>query len=818
MHHQSSTPSHINHGLSKAAINSNINNTNNTSSNINIVGSNNQRNLKNHPYRHESAAHQHHSSLYSSNPFSTSSSLFPFTSLRDILSLIFILLTLPQTISLFLIIIYIILGPSFVGGKFVMEFFLDQDHHQPLIINFKQLSITFSKILGVNSIIFLSLNLIIHKKSYFNYLVILSKSIISSDLIGSSSINYINSISQKRITTKIQYDDNKKILNSHLINSIICFLIINYINYVLNWLNLSFKFIKFYNTNIGYINNLTFHYLTSKLYLILCIHIINSTLFKKSTILQSSIPNITDNESSSSSTNKNHLTPKIVQIDVNIPPISNIQPSSNSVAIKNFENFIISPFNSKLTILKNRLRSNSLKINSLPSIYSKSVPVVNVHNNMNNNSNTNGIIHLNNSHSNSHSNSNITLPSTSSTTTTSSTTATSTSLTTTTISNNITTIENTVIIQPFWSILAASKAILRNPKLFNGEITRSKNNVSELTNHKSSKGQNLIMSTILIDNSKVIFSVLKNDLFNIEDLTVMINNVSWSYYKFIEEEKEKEKENDKQVYLIIHGLSSNFQYEIDIVNKDNEIIEHFLINTESINSDSEDDERSILHDSSSSSASSLTTLQISLISTLKSLNSLKSKYKKQKKDDHKRILEMKNNIENLKNKMSKYNKSNGNNENRLFGKLKGLKHSVMQLEMDIEHLNSSISNLITEETGIKNHFRRQERDYLKQIKELEKIYDEYCERIKIEKTKLKASSTELQNMNGKKQKLINKQQLRVEEIKTLNNDLKNIRRNEILNKLGKRIKKTNDKFDTILPRVLSETQALREECNQVLNG
>lgn len=264
---------------------------------------------------------------------------------------------------------------------------------------------------------------VVKKKSYFNYLVILSKAIVASEFIGSSSINYINSISSKKFTTKIQYDDKNRIFNSNLINAIVCFIIINYVKYVLNWVNLSFQLFSTPQYS-AHITNFNFSHWNVQVYLFLCIHTIIQALFRKSPIAQSSIPT----DDISVNVDNNQL------LDIytkNLPKFNGNYNSNYSVALKNFENFIISPFNSKLSVMKNRMRASSL--------------------------------------------SNLAMKTTTTSTTTSLTSSTtSTSLTTTTISPNVTLIENTIIVQPFWSIIAAVKAILKNPNLFNGELTKKK--------------------------------------------------------------------------------------------------------------------------------------------------------------------------------------------------------------------------------------------------------------------------------------------------------------------------------------------------------
>lgn len=630
------------------------------------------------------------------------------------------------------------LGSNFMGGRFLINFILPQNH-KLTFENVKRSFITFIKMGILDCFVFYSLCKIIRKKSYFNYLVILSKAIVASEFIGSSSINYINSISSKKVTTKIQYDDKNRIFNSNLINAIVCFIIINYVNYVLNWINFSFQIFSSFK-NIAYINNLNFNQVGIQVYLFLSIHAIIQLFCRKSPITQSSIPNITDDISINVDDNK------LLNIDINNPPKFRGNYYQNySIAFKNFENFIISPFNSKLSVIKNRMRASSL--------------------------------------------SNLAMKTTTTSTTTSLTSSTtSTSLITTTISPNVTLIENTIIVQPFWSIVAAVKAVLKNPTLFNGELTKRKNEGGEfLTDYDVQL--NVPMATMVIDSSKVIVKLLDTIP---EDIEIRLNRINWSYFKVIDEE-----------YLVIYGLTPLFQYEVDVLS-DSKVLNHFVVNT--TNGDDQVINKSIKE------TSSLTTLQTSLESIMNKIDSSKAKIKKYKKDENKKVTEMKNSIEILKNKISRNKQGN---DNRVFGKIKGLKHFVMQLENEIQSLEKQIIEMNKQEKELQQQSKDKDTTQAKDIAQLEHVYSEYEARLKEVKLELKNANQELNLVIAKNQKLVNKQLAKQEEIKNLTTDLRNIKKNEILAKFTKRIKRTNEKFETILPKIMQETESLTREYNEL---
>ena len=61
-----------------------------------------------------------------------------------------------------------------------------------------------------------------------------------------------------------------------------------------------------------------------------------------------------------------------------------------------------------------------------------------------------------------------------------------------------------------------------------------------------------------------------------------------------------------------------------------------------------------------------------------------------------------------------------------------------------------------------------------------------------------------------------KQAAKQEELRNLSTDIKNIKKNEILTKFTKRLKRTNEKFETILPKIIQETESLTREYNELV--
>ncbi|KAI5957458.1 acrB [Candida theae] len=711
-----------------------------------------------HHYHH----HHHHPPL----------SVFPnSSSLRDILSLVFVTLSLPQSISLLICILYLVLGSNFMGGKFLINFMLPDSRKRV----FRGVTFSALRVVLIDVVVYLTLVKFM-KKSYFNYLIMLSKSIVSSELIGASSIYYINSISNKKITSKIQYDDRRRtFFNNSLMNAVLCFIIINYINYLLNWFHFaslsinptttttnatmtatttavaSLKFnniaSKIIPINISYINNLNFTQYKIQLYLFLSIHIIiRALLVKKSTIVQNSIP-----EEISVNVDEN----KLMSIDVDLSQTA--KNTWSTIAYKNFENFVVSPFNSKLTTLKTRMRAASISKSKLGSLGVATPPTAPV---------------------------TASTPPTSITTSSKSTPV-SKSLTTTTISPSVTVIENTIIIQPFWSIVAACKAILKNPNLFNGEPTGK--------NGEATASKDMPIAVIAIDSSKVVLKLLFEQ--QRLDLKIRLNDVNWSYFK------------EESSYITIYGLTPLFQYKVEILDGD-VLLNHFLINTTNENDQ--------IINKSSGETSSLVTLQTSLTSTMTNLNNLKLKLKKLKRDENKKISDLKNSIDVVKNKISKYNSAKPVNENRVYGKIQGLKHSVSQLESEIDSIQAEIDTLTTEEESLQKQSKAKEHDQQEEINRLEEEYTQHESRLKEYKSSLVKLQQEQSNLSTKYQKLLARHESKQEELKSIHWELKNLKKGEILSKFAKRIKKTNEKFDTIIPRILHETELLRQELAELM--
>lgn len=308
------------------------------------------------------------------------------------------------------------------------------------------------------------------------------------------------------------------------------------------------------------------------------------------------------------------------------------------------------------------------------------------------------------------------------------------------------------------------------------------------------------MAVVAIDTNKVVFKFLSQ--MSNTHVSVKVNCISWSYFKIFTQDDAK--------YLVVYGLTPLFQYEIELFDKNGLVKNSFLINTTNGNNE--------ISSQSLNETSSLVTLQTSLETTMTKIDGAKSKLKKYKKEENKKISDLKNSIEVLKNKISKYNGIKPANENRVYGKIQGLKHSVIQLESEIETIKTEIETAQAEEKEIQKQFIAKQALQTKEIEQLENEYHEFETKIKEIKSQLSKSKQDSSQFSTKYQKILAKQSAKQDEVKLVQQELRNLKKNEILNKFSKRIKKTTEKFETIIPKIINETELLQNEARELLSS
>ena len=825
------------------------------------------------------------------------SNILPPTSLRDIISLIFILNALPRSISCIILITYILSGSSkFIGGKLILKYVTSRNKYDDESlyylnnrnVNYKsKLFESFLQILAINSLILLFLYYSLPFQT-LNYLSIFSKSILASELIGSSSNSTFTSIistdsnlSTKTTTIKkngqgvtsnhhkhITTNDNSNgdlssvserdlgggsfdykmlFLKNTFLKVLFCFFVVLFMDFVVNtWLvnlNLelivrfikskdyqsifSSKILKSENFNFGYNYDYDYGYeyntyfnwsplfkhrykllkyskFLNYIYFELCIHVItlkcnpiwsiiglknysnnldhltNLTptipiAFKRNNLLVNKLKPeenklLTNNEHDSYSDNlsndvnneklpiislrdsdsNNDLSAHRAQMDlINInvnksvshstSVVDNIKPTS--ITNKNFEVFCITPF-TKLNNYSFTSFSNTLKAKFMDGGF----------NDVMNKPPPKG--------------------------------------STTIIDKNF---NSVALMQPFWSLLAACKTIIKDPNFFAGKSTKIKNNGSKFIvdfESKNSSYSKALFSIKLITDTRVILKALTQ--FNHKNIKININGLNWDHYEIIHD-------NDNNQFIKIYSLSPYFQYEIEIFQGD-EVLNTFAVNTVSSTMNG------VLNQSPR--ISPIMTLQSSLISTIEVLNQVKSNLKKYKREENKKQSDLKKDYESLVKKIAKVETSIDNQ----MKKLENLKQINYQYENEIKEIKQKLD---IDQTN--NDYENIKMNLASEINSLKLFIEDNDEKLNKFKKHLKLVTDERNSILGRSDRLLNKKELNNREIDKIMNDIENLKRTGFLLKIFKRIRKLNENFDSIIPKVKHATNELNTQFAALAN-
>ncbi|CCE81414.1 Piso0_002070 [Millerozyma farinosa CBS 7064] len=364
--------------------------------------------------------------------------------------------------------------------------------------------------------------------------------------------------------------------------------------------------------------------------------------------------------------------------------------------------------------------------------------------------------------------------------------------------------------RPLWQYLAAQKIFWKNPLLFAGRDEKIPNNDDrQVVRHCNIHEP--MLAIIYIDDSKVIFKILDEALSrrissdeHIRELRVSVNGVNWIFMDIY-----KSKENAGS-YLCIYGLTPLYQYDILVFESgtSHDILFHAKINTISSSSDT------IL--SKSQETTTLLTLKFSLQATLENIENFKAKLRRLKKEENRRVAEVKKDIASVKGKTSKYSNKKVRN-GRASGKLKGLQHSVSQLENEVNELKRKLFDLDEANKNDVKLYQEREEKLNDQIKVLEAFVDENERYVGEYRSKSKKLEQEEQQLLIRKDKTIQRELLRKEEMSKLANDLKNLKKSHIIGKILKRNKKLQDRFSLIIPNIEQNTLNLKKIASYLQN-
>ncbi|KAL7667035.1 Uncharacterized protein ABC855_g697 [[Candida] zeylanoides] len=362
------------------------------------------------------------------------------------------------------------------------------------------------------------------------------------------------------------------------------------------------------------------------------------------------------------------------------------------------------------------------------------------------------------------------------------------------------TVTSIVATQPLWSLIAATKTMLVAPAYFSGKTTTHKNNGAQFvtTPHSSY----IALSAVCIGDTKAVFRIIDADKVDVGALSVRLNDVEWLHKRYY-------RAGDSAYYICVYGLTPLFQYELEVVAQ-HQVLSHCIFNTISATTSS-------VLNQSPETTTSLLTLQSSLVSTIDKLHESKSKLKKLKRDENRRHAELKREAENLRGKLSKYN-TKQSAETRSSGKLKGLKHSVLQLETEIEELRQRVHGAESQQSDAEAAFEREETALRHQIATLTRQNEEHEAALGRLKHELRAYEAECGQLQAKHERLAAKRDARVDEVNKVRLEIKNTKKNELAAKSAKRNKKYQERYEVVLPNLSRATAALQKELEALLEG
>lgn len=334
------------------------------------------------------------------------------------------------------------------------------------------------------------------------------------------------------------------------------------------------------------------------------------------------------------------------------------------------------------------------------------------------------------------------------------------------------------LIQPIWLIITAIKAWYLQPQVYSGKEMPDNTNLNV-------DFDNRIILMVKITQTEVVFAM--HPLVDVEE--VHVNGIHWHCW-LVEKDQ-----------FVVSGLTANFQYQIEVVTATNRA----LVMVTTLTSD---DGVKIVAE-----GDALITLQSLALLTYAMLHQYRNQLKKLKRDENKKISDLKHHISVLRTKLDKLLATG--NDLRTFNKLKGLKHQISQLEAEIEALKIRIDDIRDNQLQTALEVDMEAADIERQIAVLDVEHQQYEQRMAGHRAQLQKLKTEGEQLRQRHAKLTAKLQTRQEDVRQNMAEVKQAKRDASA-KLGRKIKKINDNYDTILPRVRQATELLHQECNRVL--
>ncbi|GEQ66495.1 hypothetical protein JCM33374_g158 [Metschnikowia sp. JCM 33374] len=157
------------------------------------------------------------------------------------------------------------------------------------------------------------------------------------------------------------------------------------------------------------------------------------------------------------------------------------------------------------------------------------------------------------------------------------------------------------------------------------------------------------------------------------------------------------------------------------------------------------------------------------------------------------------------------------NEGRIGSKLKGLQNSVTQLENETKEIERQIFDLKDNNDNFEVEYQSEELNLESQIAELESSINEYEQNTSRMRSVLKSADVERLAAEAKLKKTESKLVSKRDEIAKLNGEIKGLK-NTLTSKIQKRQKRIHDRIERIIPKIMETSVKLSEELKGYSNG
>lgn len=255
--------------------------------------------------------------------------------------------------------------------------------------------------------------------------------------------------------------------------------------------------------------------------------------------------------------------------------------------------------------------------------------------------------------------------------------------------------------------------------------------------------------------------------------------------------------DDETRYVRVNGLATGREVELHLFVRD-ELVHHSTHHTRPCKADTTDPGQ----------YSSVDYLQSSLKATTDGINDAKATLKRWKRDENKRVADIRKQLDIIKAKADKLSSSQ-DSEARAHGKAKGLQNIIAQLGHEIDELEHSIAVLKESNGETEQAFSAEERSLQSAILKLEEINNNHEKKMAQFRGLVKVAEDEKLAMEQKLAKLRAKMQAKADGLQALHVEMKGIKKT-MTARIQKRQRKVHDRFEAVIPQIVEATEAFRE--------